>query len=143
MADLREFESYSVRVHRRQFIWQILVPFLLVTVLVVVGAVLIALGGPVLTDPWRDVSIIWLVFPMLFLALVLLIVLGVLVYALSRIKKATPRVTAKVQHFFMRVNAGSRTVADKTVQPVLWSKQASAVVGRFFAYINPKNRQVR
>ncbi|MEW6092435.1 MAG: hypothetical protein AB1531_00575, partial [Chloroflexota bacterium] len=74
--------SPTLRRHKRQVLWQILVPFVLMAGLAIAAALLVALGGAARTSLWRDVSLIWLLAPALVLALILIIVLGMLIYGL-------------------------------------------------------------
>jgi len=126
MESLRK-ESPTIKLHRRQFFWQIILPLLVTLALLVTGGVSIAIGGASQARLWADISIIWLIIPALILALLGLVLLGFLVYAIARLLKAMPRFTAQVQDIAKKVSTGSRKVADETIKPILWVQQALAV----------------
>ncbi len=57
----------TIQAHKRQFAWQILVPFLVVAGLIISGAVLIVTGGATRSSVWADISLIWLLIPALII----------------------------------------------------------------------------
>jgi hypothetical protein len=124
-------ETPSVRAHKRQVTWQILVPFFVVTALILVVAVLVATGATA-TRTWADVSTIWLIAPVLVFALFFVTVLGLLIYGFARLLQVTPRYTGKAQDFFALVSAWARTIADGAARPFVWFQQAGAVLKSIF-----------
>lgn len=133
MSDRPPFESLSLRRHRKQRFWHILLPFLLTAVIVLGGAALAAFGGGAgQARLWADISIIWLTLPALFFALLCLAVVVGLIYLLARLQRAVPPVTAKVQFFSRRVAGGARQVADKAVQPIVWLEEFGAMLKTLF-----------
>ena len=125
-------DSPSVRLHKRQLAWQILVPFLVLAALIIAGAVWVIIGAAAGTRVWADVSIIWMLFPLLIFALFSIIVLGLLIYAIARLTRITPFYTARAQGFFARVSAGTRKLADGAAKPFFWVHQAGAVIKSLF-----------
>ena len=123
-------ETPSVRAHKRQVTWQILVPFFVVTALILVVAVLVATGATA-TRTWADVSTIWLIAPVLVFALFFVTVLGLLIYGFARLLQVT-RYTGKAQDFFALVSAWARTIADGAARPFVWFQQAGAVLKSIF-----------
>jgi hypothetical protein len=132
MDALRQVESPSIRTHKHQLAWQILVPFLLLAVLIIAMAVLIVTSTGSAARTWADVSIIWLIAPMLFLALVFVIVLGFLIYGMTRLMQVTPRYSGKAQDLFVVFSEKTRMVADGTAKPFVWFQQAGAVLKSIF-----------
>jgi len=128
MIDQTHIDSPTVRSHKRQFAWQILVPFLLMTGLIIAGAVLVVTGGLAQTRVWADVSIIWMLAPMLVFGLLFAVVLGLLIYGFVKMIQITPRYTGRVQGLAAAVSAGAHKVADGATKPVLWFRQAGAVI---------------
>jgi hypothetical protein len=124
-------ETPSVHAHKRQFIWQILVPICVIAALILVVAILVATGATV-TRTWADVSTIWLIAPVLVFALLFAVVLGFLVYAFAKLLQVTPRYTGKAQGFFALVSAWARTMADGVTRPFVWFHQAGAVLKSIF-----------
>lgn len=124
-------ESPSVHAHKRQLLWQILVPICVVTVLILVVAVLVATGATA-TRTWADVSTIWLIAPVLVFALIFGSVLALLIYGFARLLQVTPRYTGKAQDFFALVSAWARTLADGAAKPFVWFQQAGAIFKSIF-----------
>jgi hypothetical protein len=132
MVDRKKTDSTSVLKHRQQFIWQILVPFLVMAALIVAGAILAVTGGPKQTGVWADVSIIWMLFPMLGFALLVAVVLGSLIYGMAKLTQITPHYTGHAQQFAAAVSAGTLKVADGAARPILWFHQAGAIIKSLF-----------
>jgi hypothetical protein len=132
MDNPRPIDSPTVHAHKRQLAWQILVPFLVVTALIIAAAVLVATGAASGTRAWADVSIIWLIAPMLVPALFFVIVLGSLIYGIAKLTQITPRYTGKAQDFFALLSGWMRKIADGAAKPFVWYQQAGAVIKSIF-----------
>ncbi len=144
MPDPEPDYSESLRAHRRQFIWQILLPILLVAALgLAAGGLTIAssLSGDSLTRPWADIALIWLIAPLMALGLVMLIVLGVLIWGFIRLTRITPRYTRIAQSYVAAAGHLTQQAADGAVKPIVWIRQAGAAVQdalRKLAGLEPK-----
>jgi uncharacterized membrane protein YjgN (DUF898 family) len=125
-------ETPTLHTHKRQLAWQILVPFLVVTVLIIALAVLAIINAGSATRTWADVSVIWLIAPMLILALLFVTVLCFLIYGIAKLLKITPYYTGKAQDFFSMLSGRMRTIADGTAKPIVWSQQVGAVLKSIF-----------
>ena len=128
----RPIESPTVHAHKRQLVWQILVPFLVVTVLMLAVAVLVATGASSTNRTWADVSTIWLIAPLLIVALFFAVLLGFLIYGFARLLQVTPRYTGKAQDFFALLSAWARIIADGATKPFVWFQQAGAILKSIF-----------
>ena len=128
----RPLDSPSVHAHKRQFAWQILVPFLVVAVFIIIVAVLVATSPGSTSRVWADVSTIWLIAPMLVLALFFIIPLGFMIYGIAKLLQITPRYTGKVQDFFNLLSERTRGIADASTKPVVWFQQAGAIFRSIF-----------
>ncbi len=114
--------------HRREVLLQISMP-LLIGVLLVLAAIIGVVWAGVVGSPdvngtplvsrWADVSLLWLLIPALIFALIFLILLGSLVYALTMLLSVLPGYARLTQDFFLRVQEKTKLVADKLVEPVL------------------------
>ncbi len=122
----------TIRAHKRQFTWQILIPFLVMAGLIIAGAVLVVTGGGSQTEVWTDISIIWLIAPALILALVVLAIVITTVYGMAKLMQILPHYTGNAQTIFARVANGTRKVADGAVKPVVWVREAGAMVKSLF-----------
>jgi hypothetical protein len=131
MNEIPTNKSPTLRQHQRQFFWQILFPMLLVALFglaaggLVVWATFANKGDARL---WADISLIWLLAPMLLLALVAAIAAGGLIYGLARLTKATPQLTVRLQELVHKGAKGLRRIADGTTKPFTWGGQVSAAV---------------
>ncbi len=128
MANQPLVDRPTVRAHQRQFAWQILVPFLVMTVLVIAGAVLIVSGGAPRSGVWTDVSVIWLIAPALFFALAFLVLVVTTIYGMAKLLQVMPHYTGKAQSIFALLSARTRKVADGATKPFVWIRQAGAVI---------------
>ena len=68
---------------------------------------------------WGDIALIWLIIPMMFLALVILGLVGGMVYGLAKLLGITPRYTGLAQHYALWLNAEIVLWTNKIIQPVL------------------------
>ena len=122
----------TLRAHKRQLAWQILVPFLIMAALIIAGAVLVTSGGESQTGVWADVSLIWLLAPALFIALAVLAILITTVYGMAKLLQVMPHFTAKAQGIFALLSTGTRKLADGATKPFVWFRQAGAVIKSIF-----------
>jgi len=122
----------TLHAHKRQLAWQILVPLLVVMALAITAAVLISIGAASATRTWADVSTIWLILPMLFLALFAVLVLGFLIYGIAKLLQVTPHYSGKVQDFLAQLSGWTRKIADGAASPFVWLHQAGAVLKSIF-----------
>ena len=128
----RPIDSPTVQAHKRQLAWQILVPFLAATAIILAVAVLVATGTTDTNRPWADVSIVWMIAPMLLVALAFVTVLSFLIYGIARLLKVMPKYTAKAQFYVASAAAGARKLADGSTKPVFWVQQAKAIFKSIF-----------
>jgi hypothetical protein len=127
----------TVRTHKRQFTWQILVPFLVMAGIVIAGAVLVVTGAAPQTGVWADISVIWLLVPALIFALVFLVIMITIIYGMAKLLQVLPHYTGKAQSIFNQVSAGTQKLADGTTKPFFWFRQAGAVIKSIFRLQRP------
>ena len=132
MADSPHFDSPTLREHKRQHFWQILLPIVLVALLAVVIGVFTAQTEAGQTRLWADIATIWLIAPLMFSALLCMAVLGGMIYAVALLTQITPRCTLQAQNFALRLTAGVKRGADAAVKPVVWLEQARAALKSLF-----------
>lgn len=137
MKKTTPFDSPSLRIYRRQRFWQIILPIVVVSfLLVVAGGITISLDGE-LNRLWADISIIWLVIPLLFTALFLLILLVGMIYLLFKLTNVLPRYTRKAQHIFIRIEQETCRGSDSVVKPIFWINQFQSGFKRLLRIIIP------
>ena len=132
MDNTKPADSETIRAHKQQLAWQILVPFLVVGALIIAAAVLVVATTGSASRTWADVSIIWLTAPILVLALVFVTILGFLIYWIARLMQVTPRYTGKAQGFFALLSKWARMAADGVSKPLIWFQQAGAILKSIF-----------
>ena len=118
-----ERESYNK--HRRDVNRQIILPMLLVSF---IGIGLLVFSGFAASrnDPgvslWADISIIWLIIPIMFLALIMLALTLGLVIGLKRLLFILPYYTGIIQRNALWLSAEIKIWTDNIVQPILTIK---------------------
>jgi hypothetical protein len=137
MDKYASFNRPTLRRHRRQRFWQIIVPIILFSLLIGAAGGFTIIAGGAQDRLWADISIIWLVAPLLSVLLVLVVILVGLIYLLARLMKGTPEVTRRVQNLFYRVEKETRRAADSAVKPVLWIQQFRSGLKSLFSRVKP------
>jgi hypothetical protein len=119
------------RAHRRDVFWQITLPAVAGSMLILGLAGFIAWAGATGTGEvgrWADVSLLWLILPLLCLTLIPLLFFAGLVYAVSRGLRALPPYAHIVQNTFFLLKLRVRGAADKVVEPALRLHSLSAAI---------------
>ncbi|MGC8855785.1 MAG: hypothetical protein ACP5QU_03210 [Anaerolineae bacterium] len=125
----------SYQEHRRQVLWQIILPVGL-SVMACFGLItLISLatfgaGGDVAR--WAAISTIWIVIPLLFAGVFFLLLLGGFIYLLARLLNVLPTYTALVQDYTFRGAARVRGISNAAVQPIFFIEGLSASLQAIF-----------
>lgn len=132
MENQRPDDRPTIHAHKRQFAWQILMPFLVMAGLIIAGAVLVVTGGAPRTGVWADISLIWLLAPALFFALAFLVIVITTIYGMAKLLQVIPHYTGKAQGVFALLSAGTRKVADGAAKPIVWFQQAGAAIKSIF-----------
>mgnify|MGYP007066199150 CR=1 FL=1 len=124
--------TVSYQAHRRQFIWQILIPIIVALLLVIAASVVAATRNSGTASLWADISMIWLLIPVLFFSFLFFILLAGLIYALAVLLKITPNYTYQVQQMIYRVKQAIKRGADFATKPVFFIEEISARIKRIF-----------
>lgn len=128
----------SLKRHKRQTLWQILLPLVILGGGIIAGAVLIAISSsqnnPAISQ-WADVSTIFLVMPFMAIAITLLLVFSGLFYLFIIITKKTPAYTIKVQNIFSQAKSIITRVSNGSVKPIFWIKGALSGFSKVFQKI--------
>ena len=108
--------------HRREVFWQITFPLLLgiLLILAAVGVIVYLTVQPV-TDVgrWADVSLIWLILPSLFLALILLVILIGFIVLVSYLLRLIPPYALMVQLYIEQFKGKLSQIFNLSVEPIL------------------------
>ena len=105
--------------HRREVWWQITLPLIFGVILIAVLVFAIIRTGVGDTSVWADVSLIWVIIPLIFAALIPLVILLGIAFGLTWLIKNTPPYAFQVQDAFDRLEAGVSRVMDRVTEPIL------------------------
>ena len=129
-------ESYKR--HRKQLVWQIILPMVLTSLLLVALIVLINVatfrdGGDV--GRWAAISTIWIVIPIMLGLLIVLALLGGLVYLMRKLLHVTPTYTSLAQDYVYIAMGYVKRASEAIVKPVLQLNGILASINAFFEKI--------
>lgn len=108
--------------HKREVFWQITVPMLvgILVILAAVGAIIFSATQPVMdVERWADVSLMWLILPSLFFALLFFFLLAGLIYAVIYIMHVIPHYTLVIQLYLEKARGKISQLANMGVEPIL------------------------
>ena len=134
-ANIPQHVHESYKRHRRELMWQIILPITLTSLLFVAVIVLINIatfnnGGDV--DRWAAISTIWIVAPIMIGLLILIALLGGLVYLMKRLLNITPTYTGLAQYYVYLAEGYIKRALEAIVQPVIQLNGILASVLAFF-----------
>lgn len=113
--------------HRRQTWIQILLPMIVGAIVILVLAVLVALGTNPDVTRWMSISVIFLILPTVLIGLIVLALFGLGIYLTALLLRKTPLYTRLVQIYIDRLNEAIKNISDKAAQPIV--RVDSAVAG--------------
>ena len=121
--------------HRKQMVWQVVLPVVLTSLLIVALIVLINIatfnqGGDVAR--WAAISTIWIVIPIMVGMLIFLAILVGLVYLMKKLLGVTPTYTGMAQDYVYIGASYVRRALDAIVEPVLKLNGVLASINAFF-----------
>jgi hypothetical protein len=117
--------------HRQDVLRQITLPLLLGLAVLLTAAVLVVIAGfqgGEQVSIWADISTIWLILPMLFVALIFLVLIGGLAFLVTLLMRKLPPYARLVQDFFKLVSYRVRQLSNKAVEPVLRAHGTTAAL---------------
>ena len=126
-------ESYKR--HRKQLVWQIILPIVLTVLLFSALIVLISFatfreGGDVAR--WAAISTIWIVMPIMLVMLIFLALLVGLVYLMMKLLNITPTYTSLAQDYVYKAESYIKRATEAIIKPVLQLNGILASVIAFF-----------
>lgn len=113
-------------VHRREVLWQITVPLIVVGVLFLSAVTASWFTTSYQADKLGDTSLIYLTFGACLISLLPLLTLGGLAYLVTMAIRGLPQRARLAQEFFWKVELKTREFADKAVEPVLQAHELNA-----------------
>lgn len=124
--EVRERNPDTAAAHRREVLWQIILPMVLVGVVLLAGVVALGLTGVGSAGRWADISLMWLLLPVIVLSIVPLALLVGLIYGLTRALGALPGLAYQAQRALLRVERTTRRIADRAAAPVIGVESRTA-----------------
>ena len=126
--------------HRKQVIWQVILPvvfaaFLLIGVIVLISLDTLGQGGE--TGRWAAISTIWIITPIMIVGIILLAVLIALIYLLARALGSLPHYTSLAQDYVYKARGYVSRGADMVVKPILVLDGFLGNIKAFFGRIKP------
>ncbi|MCF6277831.1 MAG: hypothetical protein L3J16_03675 [Anaerolineales bacterium] len=125
-------KTLSYRMYRRQFVWQIFVPIIIAVLLAVAASIFAATRTGGTASLWADISLIWLLIPILVATFLFFILLVGLIYTLALLLKITPNYTYQTRQLVYRAQQMIERAADSAAKPVLFLEGISASIKRLF-----------
>lgn len=116
---VKERNPLSQQNHRKQVFWQITVPLIAVVVVILAVAVLAATGSGQSTSLWANISLIWLLIPVMVFALILMVILAGLVYAVIWLVRILPGYSMQVLNFMIAISSQVEKLGNAIVEPIL------------------------
>jgi hypothetical protein len=116
---VKERNPLAQQNHRKQVFWQITVPLIAVVVVILAVAVLAATGSVQSTSLWANISLIWLLIPVMVFALILMVILAGLVYAVIWLVRILPGYSLQVQNFMVAITSQVEKLGNAIVEPIL------------------------
>ncbi len=130
----------SQRQHRREVIWQIVLPLAL-GVIAALGLVALTIGGQVETGRWAAISLIWLSLPLVLLAVLGFVVLVVAVFAVNWLLRNLPVYFFQALQFTLRIQDQLRRWDNRLVEPWLRVRAVGAGWSRAMRWMKGKHHE--
>lgn len=123
------------QMHKDELIWQILIP-VLVCILAAIGigilTVFTSINNPGINEKWAQISLVFLIFPLLFLGLILLVVIIITTRLITKTQKVLPPQFNKLDHLVKSVRNFTETSVNKVTTPIIAIKSTKSGVVRLF-----------
>jgi hypothetical protein len=122
MTQTEDRNQMTRQAHRQQALWQIILPFsvgLLVILALVMITILSATRGGGDVSLWADISLIWLLLPVIFFTLIFFAIVSGLVYLVIKLIAILPKYAFKAQNIMTTVQEKVRLGSDKAAEPFM------------------------
>jgi hypothetical protein len=142
--DYRNNASYQR--HKKQRLWQILLPVILTGLFLLVVAVLVVIraAGPSGSDApsqWADASLIWLIIPMMLFAFGAALFLMALIILTGKVVHILPNYTFEAQRYGNILSSLIKFWSNKLTSPIIAVESIFARVSAFFSALLGRTRQ--
>jgi len=124
-----ERNPVTYRRHRREVFWQITIPIVVGSIIILVLAILATQTTGDRASNWADISMIWLIAPIMMITLLSLAFLIASIYLNVRLLQVLPFYSRRVQDWFLMLTIQVSRLGNKAVAPVLRIQGLSASIG--------------
>jgi len=115
----RERNPITYRKHRRETFLQITLPMLIGALILLIFALLSTQMGAGEIRVWADISLIWLIIPVIVLTLLMFVLLVGSVYGITMLIQMLPVYSFRMFKAWIQLRAIVRITTDRIVEPVL------------------------
>ncbi len=112
--------------HRKEMLWQVTVPMLIGSVILLALAGLAIGMVPGDARRWADISMLWLILPVMVVNLLALLFLVGSIYAVMRLTLVIPKYSYQTLGWLLLLGLNIRRLNDRLVEPFLRVHMASA-----------------
>ncbi len=116
---LQQRNPITYQAHRRQAFWQIYLPLIVFTILVIATIVLAVIASNEQVSKWADISLIFVISITMVAFLVVIVGLAFSVVYTRRLLRATPYFFFNAQRFIYLVEIRVKRVSNVAVEPIL------------------------
>lgn len=117
MSPTRNMELETVQKHKQEFLWQILIPVLVVALLLIAAAGFAMFATSGQASKLADVSVIWLIVPMLVLFLIIMAGTMAAIYGIIRVMPYVPYYARRVHLYVVLAQQKTVVTGEKVVKP--------------------------
>jgi hypothetical protein len=117
---LPERNPATYAIHRHEVFWQITLPLTIALFLIlcmVTGVILAGVKGVGDISRWADISVIWLLMPLIILTLISFFALAGFIYLVTRLLGVFPGYARLGQDYVFLFQLRSKKIADQVVEP--------------------------
>ena len=126
-------KTISYQAHKQEYIWQILVPILTASALVLLAVIAISSDSSGTVSVWADISAIWIIMPLLLVGGIVFFTLGLLIYGMANLLDIMPKYTQSLNGFVRRASMKITGMADLSTKPIFFVGTISAKITSIFS----------
>jgi len=112
--------------HRKETLWQISIPIGISGLILLVLSVLSTQMVPDDASLWADISLIWMISPLMLVGLLSLATLVMSIYATVKLIQVLPFYMFRFHRSLLLIGAYLQSASDRAVEPFLRAKSFSA-----------------
>ena len=132
--------------HRRQRIWHIRIPVVVGSMLILAAAVIMILPAAgidtgVDVSHGADASLIWMILPLLFLAVIVTLFLVGLIVLVAKILKTLPQYSSIGQHYAALIAENVQFWSKRIASPLIVIQSRLASMNAFFTSLLGRSRR--